>query len=81
MQEWRRIWGRKVRRELENEKNYASGCLKTLYVERVLEYTGKFEKPDTSSCVGARRKVHGGSMGRCAANPVWGRQPSVLSWG
>lgn len=41
----------KVQRELENEKNYASGCLKTLYVN-VLEYTGKFEKPDTSSCVG-----------------------------
>ena len=43
--------GVKVQRELENEKNYAAGCLKPLYVN-ILECTGKFEKPDTSSCVG-----------------------------
>ena len=41
----------KVQRELENEKNYVAGCLKPLYVN-ILERTGKFEKPDTSSCVG-----------------------------
>ena len=41
----------KVQRELENEKNYAAGCLKPLYVN-IVECTGKFEKPDTFSCVG-----------------------------
>lgn len=45
----------KVQRSWRMEKNYASGCLKTLYVN-VIEYTGKFEKLDTSSCVGARRE-------------------------